>query len=635
MWNPKSDPLYSNFQLAKIAPFRRNKIVKSKKLSEDLKMATGLLRAFVNHKIPPSKVFDPVLMGRYLAVADVWRAWHQIKGWGNYRFYYNPVTALLEPIGYDGGIIKTEYYNQPSPFNNPLVSSIIHGDPEIRAIYKKTVERLALEMDEGITEKWARPIFEKQMRILHNEFYTLKSLDFGLVEKRTRETRQRINETFNNYPEVMQAYVINDAMGASLELVNLLPHGLEVHDIQCVGKAGKNNSGAKLNTPFTFPLLMNPTPLSHLPEIYRFKILIEDKDCLLRVNVKIRGEKKKQWVEALPYNPVLNQHPIPEMALRKMLSLHEFLTFAPDSKTISVNQGEWEVKNWIVVPDSNKLEIPQGTTLRFHPGAGLLARGAVLINGTPEKPVVITSVGTPGEKKLWQGIAVLKSPTPSIWSHVQIKNTSGINENGWALSGGVNFYESDIEMDAVTFFGNRSEDALNIVRSKFQLKNVTFKNTTSDAFDSDFSSGTVEDGVFENIGSEGGGDGIDVSGSEVSVLRTYFKNISDKALSVGENSQLKASDININNVAIGAASKDGSHLLISNSKFSNIKKAGLMAYIKKSEYGPAEILAETLEFTSTKKQALAQQGNKIVVDGVEILSGELNVEELYSSAVEP
>ena len=115
---------------------------------------------------------------------------------------------------------------------------------------------------------------------------------------------------------------------------------------------------------------------------------------------------------------------------------------------------------------------------------------------------------------------------------------------------------------------NRAEDALNVVRSNFKLKNVTIKNTTSDAFDSDFSKGTVVGGIFENIGSQGGGDGIDVSGSEVTVTNSSFENISDKGISVGENSNLKATNIDIKNANIGVASKDGSLLTISDSKFS-------------------------------------------------------------------
>ena len=57
------------------------------------------------------------------------------------------------------------------------------------------------------------------------------------------------------------------------------------------------------------------------------------------------------------------------------------------------------------------------------------------------------------------------------------------------------------------------------------MKNITIKNTTSDGFDSDFSSGTIENSRFENIGSQGGGDGVDVSGSKVTVINSYFENI--------------------------------------------------------------------------------------------------------------
>ena len=80
---------------------------------------------------------------------------------------------------------------------------------------------------------------------------------------------------------------------------------------------------------------------------------------------------------------------------------------------------------------------------------------------------------------------------------------------------------------------------------------------------------------------------------------------------------------------IGIASKDGSRLFVSNSKLSSIKKAGLMAYVKKPIYGPAEISAEKLEFHSTKSNAIAQEGSKIFIDGKIIPPIALNIEKLY------
>ena len=115
------------------------------------------------------------------------------------------------------------------------------------------------------------------------------------------------------------------------------------------------------------------------------------------------------------------------------------------------------------------------------------------------------------------------------------------------------------------------------------------------------------------------------------VSKTQFLNISDKAISVGEKSNLEANEINIKTADIGTASKDGSTLFLSNSNFNEIKKAGLMAYIKKDEYGPAKIVAKNLEFKSTRYNALAQKENKIFIDGFEIPGTDINVKELYSS----
>ena len=314
---------------------------------------------------------------------------------------------------------------------------------------------------------------------------------------------------------------------------------------------------------------------------------------------------------------------------------HTFLKYFEDENKLHILPGDWRVSDWIIVPESLSLEIPKGTTLRFVKTAGLFAKGPILIAGTKEEPVVLTGSIPFSEENTWPGIALLKTQKSSDWSFVKIENTSGVKKGEWELTGGVNFYESEIKMSHVTFLGNRAEDALNIIRSKFELKSVMIKNTTSDAFDSDFSQGTVENGVFENIGSKGGGDGIDVSGSEINVKETHFINISDKALSVGENSHMKASGISIEKVSIGAASKDGSQLFLSDSKMVGIKKAGLMAYIKKTEYGPAEITVEGLEYNSKTKKAISQKGNKIIIGGKEIQANDLNVQELYASGDKP
>ena len=211
-----------------------------------------------------------------------------------------------------------------------------------------------------------------------------------------------------------------------------------------------------------------------------------------------------------------------------------------------------------------------------------------------------------------------------------IKNVTGVNINDWNLSGGVNFYEAPIQMKDVFINGSMAEDALNIVRSTFNLDSIIIKNTASDAFDSDFSTGTVTNGAFENIGHLNGGDGIDISGSNVVIKNITFKNVSDKALSVGEKSEMNASDVSIYNVGIAAVSKDGSLLTLDTIKIKSAKKAGLMAYIKKPEYGPATIEARNVEMESVFPLAVAQKRSHISINGSKIKETDLNLKNLYA-----
>ena len=140
-------------------------------------------------------------------------------------------------------------------------------------------------------------------------------------------------------------------------------------------------------------------------------------------------------------------------------------------------------------------------------------------------------------------------------------------------------------------------------------------------------------GLFENIGLAGGGDAIDVSGSIVSVENTRFINIDDKAISVGEQSHMQATGLDINGTGTAAASKDASVLELTFSKINNARVAGLMAYIKKPEFGPGQITASSIDFSAGFEKARAQKGSSINIDGVEIDTVDIDVEDMYKTVM--
>ena len=107
----------------------------------------------------------------------------------------------------------------------------------------------------------------------------------------------------------------------------------------------------------------------------------------------------------------------------------------------------------------------------------------------------------------------------------------------------------------------------------------------------------------------------DVSGTRLTLRNISFRNIGDKSISVGEESTLDASRLNIDFAATGVASKDKSIAKITDSHFSNISGSGLITYIKKNEYGSASIDCDNCTFENTKYTATNQLGSQIRIDG--------------------
>jgi hypothetical protein len=299
--------------------------------------------------------------------------------------------------------------------------------------------------------------------------------------------------------------------------------------------------------------------------------------------------------------------------------------------SLYIKPGKWKVNGSLMIPKGFSLTIFPSTTLQFKSDEVLVAYGRLNWQGTEQGPIIIEGISS-----TWQGLVVLEANEPSHWSYVTINNTTGIKRLGWELTGGVTFYRSDVEMDHCTFKNNQAEDTVNIIRSKFRIKDIKIFSTLSDGFDSDFSEGTIEGGLFQDIGKAGGGDGLDLSGSQVMVNGSHFRNISDKGLSVGEQSKVKAANLIIEHVGIGAASKDSSELEISNSTINQAENAGLMAYIKKpAEFGPARINARDIKFNGTNVRARAQNGSSITIDGIPVPTEEIDVGQLYKTIMKP
>lgn len=634
---------FDNYHVATIDGFGSGKIKKSKTLSRDYEVAVGLLRAFEDGSLPASEVFDSKLMGRYIAVSELWGSWHSFS-WRNLRFYYNPITAKLEPIANDPDTQTRSKPGKNRGYGEPvaaLMRSALLDDPAIYSEFESAVKLISDDVKNGSLFEQLGQLQDELLPILRKEFYLLRPFDeselverIKLLENYDKADLDELYKIDYAYPELVKAYEYRDDDENVLELANITPSPVDVLSIRWVNKKDDSKSfDVDFRTDVRYPFLLQPA--SHLSRVNFLKLSYEKdkklkKDYRIEIKAKVSDSQDVVSTEAVSYQRVMTSNPIPTSDLQQQASIHEaYLVANGRDSTMTIKPGNWIVRQPIIVPENTVLKMSGSTVLEFAEDAAIVSRGNLHFVGSEDAPVVLKGVGD----KSWPGLAVLNADKKSRLSQVQIKQTKGMTMPQWGLTGGVSFYRSDVEIESSRFEDSRGEDALNIIHSQFTLTDVDISRTASDAFDADFATGNVIGGLYKDIGLAGGGDAIDVSGSDITVENTRFENVDDKSISVGEQSKLQASGVVINGTGTGAASKDASVLKIMSSEINDARVAGLLAYIKKPEFGPGKIIAKDIHFGDGFDESRAQKGSSIKIDDEYIETIDIDVKDMYKTVM--
>ena len=617
---------------APIDAFQMARILESEPLNRQFEVGAGLLRAFVDGQLPASAVFDVELLGSFLAVAEAWDAWHAAV-WPNLRFYLNPLTLRLEPIGFDADIREALGVGTTIFAEGILAEQMLH-DPAVRAAFDRTLREIRTGVDSGELLDELRRVEEPALRALRTEYVFLEPVDLDRFAQRVRAlpVAPSAASAPPPYPVHVLAELVHDGERHYLEVANPLPEPVTIRTIEWIDAAGTATPFA--SSTLNLPRVLPPTPINTRPATFQLDY-VPDADSpqgRLRLTTTVAGNSAVKVGFARRGVPALHANPLPGSSVDEARQRHSFLTFDEHARVATVRKGSWTVDGSLVVPKGYTLHVEAGTTLRFPSDGALLAYGATVLRGTAQDPVVLEPVS---EARGWQGVVVHRAPERSSWSYVTVRGTTGVAQGAWSFTGATTFYRSDVTMAHCTLAANRAEDALNIVHSDFVLEDLLVSDTTSDGFDSDFSTGRILRGEFRRIGSGTGADAVDVSGSTVAIEGTRFSAITDKAISVGEGSTLQATDVRVDRVGAGAVSKDGSTLRLQDAEIHAARVAGLMTYVKKPEYGAARLTASNVRITDTERPALAQSGSRMEIDGEPAKARDLDVDQLYDTVMRP
>jgi len=280
---------------------------------------------------------------------------------------------------------------------------------------------------------------------------------------------------------------------------------------------------------------------------------------------------------------------------------------------------KWVFDRNIVLSPKNSLIVLPGVTIDLIKGASLtVLGGGVEFNGEEDNKIkIISSDGT------GQGLIVLNSLNKSYITHTEFIGLNNFNNDQKSQTAPVVFYESDVEISNSTFTKNKSEDALNIIRSSFVLNKVLFKENPSDAFDSDFSSGKITNSNFTNIGN----DAIDLSGSEVSINSVAIESALDKGISIGEKSNITGKNIIIKKSGVAISAKDSSSFLFDNVELSH-NDVAVALFNKKEEFSGAAGILNNATLLGNGVDYLVEKDSEMYIDDT-FMKGEVkNVKEL-------
>jgi hypothetical protein len=588
---------------ADIEAFGEKALFQDALLREQFLTAYERLDRFQRGAATASELFDLDLLARYFAVADLLQGYHGIV-WHNQRFYYNPLTDLLEPIGFDGfgeqaetaytflgeGALHPQgplaetffsYVFQDTAFAARYIHHLYrYADPDYLQNIQKDLEgewnrRLAYLQEEFPEYQPSWRSFEEKAQyirslILPFDQYSLKA---AAIDRRDGRLLLQLHNTHVLPLRVTGYGAAGTTPQVQLENPRLLPAttprrlltqlrttGGRVNDwekLKYLGQESRLLQGLPLYDTLTVPadaqFLFFQLP--GLPEVFR--LVIPKADLV---------DRNADWPE-LERPRTLEPHPAYEIS----------------GKNIYFNPGSHSIEREIFFPPGYTVHIGAGTELDLVKGARIVSQSAVKCNGAAELPVRFHSSDGDG-----QGLLLMNEERMSYFQHTVFEGMQAAKQDGWQLTGAISVYRSNITFRGCVFQDMQSEDALNLIRSNFQMHDCLFRRNASDGLDSDFCKGEITRTRFRQMVN----DGLDLSGSILEISDCDFDECGDKGISIGEESDVTASNLRIQRSPIAVACKDLSTAYLRDIELVDCQQ-GFVAFQKKPEFGPGYLFVES------------------------------------------
>lgn len=560
---------FASFYSANPEAYREEEILKDSLQSQYYLKALALMEGFRAGKIKVEEAFDISHLAKFNALIDLVGGQHSID-WSDIKYYYNPVTAKLEPVAYESFTVfpfesiagNYRYVASDSSKRFEDLHTALFSDSTFFKAYVKELERISNPTYLDTFFKTVDSSLQSNLAILYKEF------PYKKFEKEGYYSNQKMIKKILDAPKSFHAYYKScsyDSICIQLGAIESLPIAI---------KSLQTAKGEVFypTQPIVLPAKQPNTYVEYKDYYFKWPHATAVKDLKdpiytymwekmsFKINYSILGSSqiKQETVFDFPHTDV---EFIKEDLKNKKSTLDNFSFLIKDEqqKIITIQPGKHVISSDLIIPAGYKVFASDNSSLDLINKAKIITYSPLFFSGTDDEYYLIESSDLTG-----QGIGLINAPG-SVFNNVLFKDMPTILDKQWRRSGYITCYESKITLEHCHFNNGKAKSVLNLIHSDYTINECLFQDIMNDALDIDFSQGTIAHTAFENNGKA-----INSTMSKMDLTSISISGAKDKAIVLKEASQLSAEALQIKNSTNGIWAENNTTVYIQNSTISNV-----------------------------------------------------------------
>lgn len=540
------------------------------------------------------KLINTEDMANYLALYTLYNDNHPLTG-DNLKYIYNLSTGKFrfifrvegKPILMKGPTSNFNYdlFNSYYPEEMNLLThklfKILLQDYAFRKKRDDALIKIINDWDDKV-KLVIEKVYNKNKNII------LQSIPRG---KSTLYRIEHLKEVLNfhkslalKYLEYNKVYITRKISNNYFTIYNDCFSGILLKSITY--KNDKGQIKEKIINKYFPPLNLNESLIPVIKK-YDFSANFKEGDTIIEFNI----------INELTGNQIENKHIYFNKSSDKLvkntnLQINSFFIVDHKLKTLTLTEGEYIIKNNIITPYGYKVILEPGVKILLSKSKSILIKGPLIAEGLENNKIEVKSLND-NEPFGTFSILPIDKNSPVQLKYFEIKGGNEAIIDGVYFSGQMSIHSANVFISDSTFLNSVSDDGINIKYSEVNIKNSYFANNLGDQIDLDYCTGSFSNNtlLFESYDGLNNIeiDGLDISGSEITITKNIFKNFSDKGISVGENSYPSIYKNSFSNSNMAIAVKDGSIARIDENIYQDNNK-DISLYIKKKLYSKPSII---------------------------------------------